>query len=237
MYFGDMSYLIYVLPPLLLAMFAQSRVKSTYAKYSKLNNRNGWTGAEVARQILDRYGVTDVTIEPIAGELTDHYDPVQRVLRLSKGVYGSKSLAAVGIAAHECGHALQDYEDYFFLKLRHTIVPVVNLANKSAMPLAFLGLMLGYFSGVGGGIGYMILQLAILMFTAVVVFHLVTLPVELNASSRAIEVLEGEGILDREEIIPAKKVLNAAALTYIAAAAVAAGNLIRFIMLSRGRRR
>ena len=237
MYFGDMSFFIFIIPPLLLAMYAQSKVKSTYSKYSKTMNINRLTGADVARRILERHGIDYVKVEPIEGVLTDHYDPKARVLRLSSGVYGNQSLAAIGIAAHECGHAIQDYDGYAFLKLRQTIVPVVNLANNTAMPLAFLGLMLGYFTGSGIGIGYYILQFAILMFAAVLVFHLITLPVELNASNRAIEILESEGILDREEIIPAKKVLNAAALTYIAAAAVAAGNLMRFILLSRGSRR
>jgi len=237
MYFGDMSFFIYIIPPLLLAMYAQSKVKSTYSKYSKTMNIKGLTGADVARRILERHGIDYVRVEPIEGVLTDHYDPKARVLRLSSGVYGNQSLAAIGIAAHECGHAIQDYDGYVFMKLRQTIVPVVNFANNTAMPLAFAGLMLGYFTGSGLGIGYYTLQFAIIMFAAVLVFHLVTLPVELDASNRAIEILEGEGILDREELIPAKKVLNAAALTYIAAAAVAAGNLIRFILLSRGSRR
>ncbi len=230
------SSMIYVLPAILFAMYAQSKVKSTYRKYSKYNNRNGYTGAEVAQMILSRKGIDHVVIEPVAGNLTDHYDSKNNVLRLSQGVYGSKSLAAIGIAAHECGHAIQDDEEYSFLRIRHAIVPVVNLASKSAMPLAFLGLVLGAATSINS-IGYFVLQIAILMFTAVVVFHAVTLPVEFNASSRAIEVLEEEGILDSEEIIPAKRVLNAAAMTYIAAAAVAAANLIRFVMLSRGRRR
>lgn len=186
--------------------------------------------------ILERNGINHVVVEQVAGNLTDHYDSKNNVLRLSQGVYNNKSLAAIGIAAHECGHAIQDEEAYFFLKLRHTFIPVMNVASKAATPLAFLGLLMGAMSNINS-IGYLILQLAIIMFGAVLVFHVVTLPVEFDASRRAIDILEGEGILDREEIIPAKRVLNAAALTYIAATAVALGNFLRFVMLSRGRRR
>lgn len=235
MFYGG-SYLIYVLPALLLAMYASSRVKSTYRKYSQFENRNGYSGAEVARMILDRNDITTIAIERIDGNLTDHYDSKNKVLRLSNGVYDNRSIAALGIAAHECGHAIQDSEGYLFLKIRHAFVPAMGFATKSATPLAFLGLMLGAMSDINS-IGYLILQLAIVMFAIVVVFHLVTLPVEFDASRRAIDILEGEGILNNEEIIPAKKVLNAAALTYVAAAAVAMGNLIRFVLLSRGRRR
>lgn len=234
--FYSSSYLVYVLPALILAMFASSRVKSTYAKYSKYTNRNGYTGADVARMILKNNDISHVRVEQVAGNLTDHYDSKNNVLRLSQGVYGSTSLAALGIAAHECGHAIQDDDNYFFLKVRHSFVPVMNFASKAATPLAFLGLILGAASGINT-IGYFILQLAILLFGAVVVFHVVTLPVEFDASRRAIEILEGEGILQGDEIIPAKKVLNAAALTYIAATAVALGNFLRFVALSRGRRR
>lgn len=233
-YYMDSGFFIFLLPAMLFALLAQARVKSTYKKYSKFNSRKGLTGAEVARMILSSHHIDHVSIEKIKGKLTDHYDPKEKVLRLSKGVYNSHSLAAIGIAAHECGHAIQDDEDYLFLRLRHTMVPVVNFANGSAMPLAFLGIFLGALSNVNG-IGHYILQLAIIMFTAVVMFHVVTLPVELNASSRAIAVLSSEGILDEDEIIPAKRVLNAAALTYIAAAAVAFANLLRLILLSRGR--
>lgn len=230
------SSMIYVLPAFILAMYAQQKVKSTYQKYSKISNRNGYTGAQIAQMILQRNGIDHVTIEPVKGNLTDHYDPRDKVVRLSEGVYNSRSLAAVSIAAHECGHAIQDEQEYFYLKIRHSIAPAVGFASKAATPLAILGLVLGAASQIGG-IGYMILQFAILMFTAVVVFHVVTLPVEFNASSRAMDALEAEGYLERDEIAPAKKVLNAAALTYVAAAAVAMANLIRFIMLSRGRRR
>lgn len=235
--FGYYSSMIYVLPAFLLAMWAQSRVKSAYNKYSQVANRQGYTGAQIAEMILRRNGINHVDVEPVAGTMTDHYDPRKKVVRLSEGVYNSRSLAAISIAAHECGHAIQDDQEYLFLKVRHSIAPAVGFASKAATPLAILGIFLGAASQVGG-IGSFVLQIAILMFTAVVVFHVVTLPVEFNASSRAMEILEAEGYLDREEIKPAKKVLDAAALTYVAAAAVALGNLIRFIMLSRsGRRR
>lgn len=228
--------ILYLIIPMLLAMYASSKVKSTYNKYSKVANSKGYTGADVARMILRKNGIDHVRVEQIAGNLTDHYDPQNSVLRLSQGVYGSTSIAALGIAAHECGHAIQDDESYFFLRLRHAFVPVTNFASKSAMPLAFLGIILGAGSTINS-IGSLILQVAIWMFAAVVVFHVITLPVELDASRRALDILEGEGYLSREEIVPAKKVLRAAALTYIAAAAVALGNLLRFIMISRGRRR
>lgn len=236
MYFGGMSYLIYVLPAVLLAMYAQNKVKSTYKKYSKFKNRKGYTGEEIARKILAINGIRHVTVEPIKGELTDHYDPKGQVVRLSEGVYGSKSLSAVGIAAHECGHAIQDNEDYAFLRIRHLIVPAVNIANRSAMPMVIAGILFGSMANMGS-LGNILLQIGIILFTVVVVFHFVTLPVEFNASSRAIKVLESENFLDEEEIIPIKRVLKAAALTYVAAAAVALGNLLRLIALSRGRRR
>lgn len=235
MYFGS-SYLIYVLPAVLLAMWASYSVKATYTKYSKFDNRKGYTAAEVAGMILRRNGINHVRIEQVAGNLTDHYDSKNNVLRLSQSVYNSRSLAAIGIAAHECGHAIQDEEAYFFLRLRHAIVPGVNIASKAAMPLAFIGLLMGAASNIGG-IGYLLLQAGIIMFGAVLAFHVITLPVELDASRRAINILEGEGILNSEEIVPAKRVLRAAAMTYIAAAAVALGNFLRFLMLSRGRRR
>ncbi len=232
-YYGSM---IFVLPAFLLAMYAQQKVKSAYSKYSKVSNRRGYTGAEVAQMILRKNGIYHVKVEPIRGTMTDHYDPKDKVVRLSEGVFGSRSLAALSIAAHECGHAIQDEQEYFYLKVRHSIAPAVGFANRTATPLAFLGIFLGAMSGQGT-IGYYILQLAIVMFTAVVVFHVVTLPVEFNASSRAMVILEEEGYLARDEVTSAKKVLDAAALTYVGAAAVALGNLIRFIVLSRGRRR
>lgn len=227
--------MIYVIPAFILAMYAQYKVKNTYKKYSKFDNRRGFTGAEVAEMILRRKGIEHVRVEPVRGQLTDHYDPRSKTVRLSEGVYNSRSLAALSIAAHECGHAMQDADAYLFLRARHLIFPAVNIASRTASPLAFLGLFLGAMSNINS-IGYLILQLAIVMFSVVVLFHTITLPVELNASSRALTVLEADGYLDREEIIPAKRVLRAAALTYVAAAAVALGNLIRFIILSRGRR-
>lgn len=234
--YGYYSSMWIVLPAMLLAMYASYKVKATYQKYSKFNNRNGYTGAQVARMILERHGIHHIPVELTPGVMTDHYDSKAGVVRLSEGVYNSTSLAAIGIAAHEIGHVIQDDEAYAFLRIRHAIFPVIAFANQTAMPLAFLGIFLGALSSVNS-IGYLILQFAILLFTAVVIFHVVTLPVELNASHRAIEILEGEQILDQEEIIPAKRVLRAAALTYIAAAAVAISNLLRFILLSRGRRR
>lgn len=225
-----------LIPAMLLAFWAQSRVSSAYRKYSQVANLRGYSGADVARMILDRKGIRHVQVEGVPGELSDHYDPKGKVVRLSEGVYHGKSLAALAIAAHECGHAMQDEEDYAFLRLRHAIVPAVSFANRSAMPLAMLGLFFGAASSANG-IGYYLLQLGILLFAVVVAFHVITLPVEFNASSRAMDILEEEGYLERDEVAPAKKVLDAAALTYIAAAAVALANLLRLIALSRGNRR
>ena len=232
--FGYYGSYILVIPAFIFALIAQQMVQGSFRRYSKFANRRGYTGADVATAILRRNGINHVAVEPVRGNLTDHYDPRTKTVRLSEGVYGSKSLAALSIAAHECGHAIQDEESYFFLRLRHSILPAVNIASNTATPLAFMGIFLGALSNVNS-IGYLILQLAIIMFTVVVVFHVVTLPVELNASARAIRILENDGYLDQEEIIPARRVLRAAAMTYVAAAAVALSNLIRFVILSRSR--
>ncbi len=230
-YYGSMIVLI---PAMLLAMFAQSAVKNTFRKYSTVRNRRNYTGREVASMILQRNGIGRVQVRPVAGVLTDHYDPRNKSVNLSQAVYDSNSLSALAVAAHECGHAIQDDKDYFFLRFRHAILPAVNIANTTAMPLAMLGLILGGASRTPG-IGGFILEIAIILFSIVVIFHVITLPVEINASARALRILEEDGFLDSEEIGGAKAVLRSAALTYIGAAAVAASNLIRLILLSRRR--
>ena len=224
--FLDSYYLIFVLPAMILAFWAQHKVNSTYQKFSKVTNHRGITGAEVAVKILNLYGVYNVRVEHIAGTLTDHFDPRANAVRLSDGVYSGTSVAALGVAAHETGHALQHAKGYLPIKLRNMVVPVASLGSNLAVPLAILGLVLSMPVLVDAGI---------ILFTAVVAFQFVTLPVEFNASRRAISVIDSQGILYGEELKGAKKVLSAAALTYVAAAAVALGNLLRLLAL-RGRR-
>ena len=225
----DSYYMILVLPALLLAMFAQSRVSSTYARYSKVRAYSGQTGAQVARHILDANGLYNIRVEQIGGNLTDHYDPRAGVIRLSNGVYGSGSVAAIGIAAHETGHAVQHARNYAPLTLRNAIIPVTNFGAKLSMPLILFGLFAG---------NQYLLNLGILCFALMTVFQLLTLPVEFNASSRALSILSEEGILQtQEETAAAKKVLSAAALTYVAALLVSAAQLLRLMLLFGGRRR
>lgn len=225
--FFDTTYLIFVLPALILAMWAQSMVSSTYTKYSSVLSTRGITGAEVADKILKLNGVFDVKIEKISGNLTDHFDPRSKVIRLSEGVYNSTSVAALGVAAHETGHALQHNQGYIPIKLRNSVLPVANIGSYAAFPLVLLGLL--FQSGIMVDIG-------IILFTAVVAFQLVTLPVEFNASSRAISLLDNQAVLEGNELIGAKKVLKAAAMTYVAAAAVSIGNLLRLLTIANRRR-
>ncbi len=234
---GYYSSMILLIPAFIFAMIAQSMVKSNYRRFSKIANSRGYTGNQVASMILKRKGILYVRVNPVGGVLTDHYDPRNKTVNLSEGVYGSKSLSALAIAAHECGHAIQHDEDYPYLTIRSAILPAVNFANNTAMPLAFIGILLGAFSRTGGNIGHFILQVAIIMFAIVVLFHVLTLPVEINASRRALNILESDGYLADDEIRGAKKVLKAAAMTYVASAAVALSNLIRFILIARGSRR
>ncbi len=229
------STIFLLLPALALAMYAQFKVKSTFEAYSRTGNAKGLTGAEVASRLLALSGATDVQVQHIRGQLTDHYDPTKKVVRLSDAVYGSRSLAAIGVAAHETGHALQHQTGYAALTFRNSIFPVVNLSSSAAMPLIIIGLLL---SSGSGSFGYSMMSFGILLFSVVVLFQLVTLPVEFNASKRALQMLDANGILSPAELAPAKQVLSAAALTYVAAAAVSIANLLRFIMLlSRGDRR
>lgn len=232
MYYGyygfDWSYLVLVLPAVILAMWAQMKVKSTYAKYSQVSSRSGLTGADAARRILDRNGLGNVRIERIPGQLTDHYDPRTQVVSLSDSVYGSNSIAAIGVAAHEVGHAVQHATGYGFLRLRNAIIPVTNIGSTLSMPLVLLGLVLN--SGVLAMVG-------IILFSLVALFQLITLPVEFNASNRAIATLDSFGMLDAGELNGTRKVLSAAAMTYVAALAVSLAQLLRLLMLFGGRRR
>lgn len=229
-FYFDWTILI-IIPAAILAVFAQSKVNSTFAKYSRIGSLRGYTGADVARQLLNIAGITDVTVEPIRGNLTDHYDPRSKILRLSEPVYNSTSISALGVAAHETGHAIQHNNGYLPLAIRNTIYPVVNISSKLSTPLIMIGLIFGFLSG-----SLFFLQLGIILFSAVVLFQIITLPVEFNASSRAINMLEQYSFLNPEEVAPAKKVLGAAAMTYVASAAVAISNLIRLLLIANRRR-
>jgi len=224
----DPLYLILMLPALILAFWAQAKVKGTYAKYARVPLRRRLTGAQVASEILRGNHLTDVRIEQVPGNLTDHYDPRTKVLRLSPAVYQGDSIAAAGIAAHEVGHAIQHGQGYFPLHLRTVIYPATALGSGLAWPLFIFGLFL---SSVPLGKGMMLL--GVLLFTFSVFFTLVTLPVEFNASSRALHALQGFGYLDAEELRGARKVLSAAAMTYVAAALMAILQLLYMFIRSR----
>ena len=216
-------------PAFLIALWAQYRVKSTFAKYSRVPSRSGMSGARAARAILRGEGL-DVEVEPVPGELTDHYDPRSKTLRLSEPVYGGTSLASLGVAAHEAGHAIQHARGYAPMALRSAIVPVASLGSTLAMPLFIVGLIVMRF---GPALGQTIMSIAIIAFAAGVLFQIVTLPVEFNASRRAIGLLTTQGIVTDEEAVGAKRVLSAAALTYVAAALQMVMMLLYFIMRSR----
>lgn len=229
MYWGyDYYYMILVIPAVLLALWAQLRVKGTFSRFSKVHTSHGCTGAQAARAILDRNGLQGVSVERVKGTLTDHFDPRANIIRLSDSVYDSASVAAVGVAAHECGHAVQHATGYGPIKLRAAIIPVTNIGSKLAIPLVLLGFVMSLTPLVNFGI---------LLFGTMVVFQLVTLPVEYNASSRALATLDETGMLAAEELTGAKKVLSAAALTYVAALIVAVAQLLRLLLLAGGRRR
>ncbi len=218
---------ILLIPAMILSMWAQANVNGTFKKYSKVGNRFGYTGADVARRILDMNGLYSVKIERVNGNLTDHFDPRTNVVRLSETTYDSTSVGAIGVAAHEVGHAVQHATGYTAIKIRNAIVPAVNICNMLSMPILILGLFLSY----------TLVDLGIILFSATVLFQLITLPVEFNASSRAIKTLEGQNLLTADETAGAKKVLNAAALTYVAAAFSAIMSLLRIILIFGNRRR
>lgn len=221
-YYLDSYYLILIVPTMLFALWAQSKVKSTFEKYSKVRSLRGYTAAQICRQILDRNGLQHVRIERIAGNLTDHFDPTSNVVRLSDSVYNSTSVASIGVAAHEVGHAVQYAVGYAPIKIRAAIIPVTNFGSKLSMPLILLGVLMG---------AYPLVSIGILLFSLMTVFQLVTLPVELNASSRALHTLEQDNILYGDEVKQAKSVLTAAALTYVAALLTSAAQLLRLVLL------
>jgi uncharacterized protein len=223
-------YYLLLIPGMLLMMFAQFHVKNTYNKYSQVGSSLGMTGAEVAQTILQKMGVNDVSVEPVPGELSDHYDPSARAVRLSEGVYGSSSLSAAAIAAHECGHVLQDVQGYKPMNLRAALVPVANIGSQFG-PL----LVMGGLSLAAGGMlfGNTVTNIGIAVFAAAVLFHVVTLPVEFDASRRALSIINDLGILQGDENKAAKKVLGAAALTYVASTIYAVLQLVQLLSMRR----
>ena len=227
-YFYDPTYIL-VLIGAVLSLWASVTVKSTYNKYSRVYSYSGLTGAQAAAQILRQAGIYDVRIEHVSGNLTDHYDPKARVLRLSDSVYGSNSVATIGVAAHECGHAIQDQEDYVPLRFRSAFVPVANLGTQVAFPILLLGVFLGS--------SHFLIQVGLLCFFFGVLFQLITLPVEFNASGRAVRILRETGMMSDDELSKTKKVLSAAAMTYVAAAAASILSMLRLIILFGGNRR
>ena len=227
-WYYDATYIL-VLIGAVLSMWASSRVNSTYNKYSRVRSYSGLTGAEAARKILNGAGIYDVRIEHISGNLTDHYDPRSKVLRLSDSVYGSPSVAAIGVAAHECGHAIQDDKSYAPLRIRNAFVPVANFGTKAALPILMIGLLFGSSDTL--------IQIGLLCFACGTLFQLITLPVEFNASARAMNILGETRMLSEEELGHTRKVLSAAAMTYVVAVAASLADLFRMIILFLGNRR
>ena len=227
----DMSYLLFVLPCLILSLWASSNVNSTFKKYAKQMSIRRITGAQAAQRVLSANGVSNVRIERVTGNLTDHFDPKTNVIRLSDSVYDATSTAAIGVACHEAGHAVQYAQDYAPIKLRAAIVPVTNIGSRLAMPLILLGLLFSF----GESVSYGFVYAGIACFGLSVVFQLVTLPVEFNASRRAMDAIESGNILTEEEQRGARKTLTAAALTYVAATAVALAQLLRLLVIFGGR--
>jgi Zn-dependent membrane protease YugP len=233
-YYGfDWTYLVLVLPCLILSLWASTSVKSTFQRYATQYSTRGITGADAAMRVLRSNGIHNVRIERVSGELTDHFDPKTNVIRLSESVYGSTSTAAIGVACHEAGHAVQYATQYTPIKLRAAIIPITNLGSKLAMPLILIGIVLSFI----GNFSYTFVYLGIACFGLSLVFQLITLPVEFNASRRAISAIRDAEILTQQELIGAKRTLKAAAMTYVAATAVALAQLLRLIVLFGGRRR
>lgn len=224
----DFWFLILVIPAMILSLAAQAGVNSSYKKNARIFSSRGMTGREAAEMILRNNGIYDVRIEPVSGSLTDHYSPREQVIRLSEGVYDSSSVAAIGIASHEAGHAVQHHVGYVPIKIRNAVLPVANIGSMLAFPLIVIGFLLSSF---------LLLDLGVIFFSFTTLFQLITLPVEFNASSRAVKAIEANGVLYGEELNGAKSVLRAAAMTYVAALAVSFAQLLRFFFLTRSNRR
>lgn len=232
-YYMDWTYIVLVLPAMIFAMIASARVNSTFQRYSQVSNRRHMTGYDAARRVLDAHGLYHVRIEHISGKLTDHYDPKTQVIRLSDSVYGAATPAAVGVAAHEAGHAVQHAENYRPLIIRNSVVRATNIGSKLSMPLILLGLFL---SGIGRYYIYLAYA-GVGCFLLCVLFQLITLPTEFNASSRAVSAIERSGMLDADELRGVKKVLGAAAMTYVAALAVSLAQFLRLLLIVMGNNR
>lgn len=243
-FYGYFEYLLWMLPALIISLIAQAKVKSTYSKYSKVINRMGITGAEAARRVLSAGGVTNVQITSVGGNLTDHFDPRTNTIRLSDGVYGRNTVAAVGIAAHEAGHALQHAEGYVPNKIRTALVPITNIGSRIGWILIIIGFAMSgvsyyYYSTpttYDSPVGDALVTVGIILYSTSLLFTLITLPVEFNASKRALKIIESTGMLHGEEYEGAKKTLTAAAMTYVAAALTALLQLLRIITIAKRRR-
>ena len=227
-YYFDPTWILVIIGAV-LSMAASAKVNSTFNKYSKVRSMTGMTGEDAAKRLLNSQGIYDVTVRPVKGQLTDHYDPRTKTVNLSESVFHSTSVAAIGVAAHECGHAMQDNVGYVPLKLRGAIVPVANIGSQAAFPLIIIGVLIG-------GMGSPLVNIGLILFSLAVIFLLITLPVELNASRRAITLLDQVGILGGQEVNQTRKVLGAAALTYVAALAASVLQLLRLVILFGGRR-
>ena len=235
LFWGDTTILV-LIPAMIFAFWAQIRVNSTFKKYAKIPSRRGLTGAEAARRVLDANGLRHITIERVHGHLTDHFDPTAGVIRLSDATYASTSVAAIGVAAHEAGHAVQHAEGYVPIKVRAAIIPLTRFGSFLAMPLFLIGLLMGGGSYLGYGIGTIFMVTGILFFSFSTLFQLVTLPTEFNASARAMKALEDGGLLAADELPAAKATLSAAAMTYVAALASSLASLLRLILIFNRRR-
>lgn len=227
-YYFDPTWILVIIGAV-LSMAASAKVNSTFNKYSKVRSMTGMTGEDAAKRLLNSQGIYDVTVRPVKGQLTDHYDPRTKTVNLSESVFHSTSVAAIGVAAHECGHAMQDNVGYVPLKLRGAIVPMANIGSQAAFPLIIIGALIG-------GMGSPLVNIGLILFSLAVIFQLITLPVELNASRRAITLLDQVGILGGQEVNQTRKVLGAAALTYVAALAASVLQLLRLVILFGGRR-
>ncbi len=224
----DQYYLLLVVPAMIIALIAQINVKSTYSKMSKVRNIRGITGVQAAQTVLTYYGITDVTIQRCAGTLSDHYNPRNKTLNLSQGVYDSDSIAAVGIACHEVGHAIQHATGYAPIKIRNFLVPICNIGSSLGLPLAIIGYVMGFEP---------LISIGLILYSLIAVFQFITLPVEFNASSRAMAAIEERGLLYDDETGKARKVLSAAAMTYVASLIVSLANLLRLVLRFGNRRR
>lgn len=235
LFWGDWTFIV-LIPAMIFALWAQFKVNSTFKKYAKIHNRRGLTGAEAARRVLDAAGLYHVRVEYVRGHLTDHYDPREEVIRLSDATYGSTGIAAVGVAAHEAGHAVQHAQGYLPIKVRGAIIPLTRFGSMLSMPLFLIGMLFAGAGYVGNGIGEVLMMTGILFFSFSTLFQLVTLPTEFNASSRAMKALEDGGLLADDELPAARATLSAAAMTYVAALASSLASLLRLILIFNGRR-